>query len=338
MNNDLTKYVADWFVRGDDDLSAVKTLFDAGGVPNTICFHAQQAGEKYLKGFLAHHGKHVRKIHDLEVLLDASKTIDPSFESLRDDARFLSQFYVESRYPDDYAEFSREDAERAYEAALRIKRFVLAKVKPPESSAGFSALALLAVIAGLVVVVGVGFLAYQRYTVAPAPEKSASESVPTAEGVDISDWETYRNEKYGYEVKYPEGYTPFSNPFIAKGKPLIPAVPSSNSITIADTEDYNKLFDDPSISFLSISIYKSDSKTNAREWLTREYFRSSEGGNESQITQRVLGGRDFVGITNENILPYWLFVSKEGDYFIVIEQTQKSEFLEGILTTFKFIK
>ena len=52
MNNDVTKYVADWFSRSDDDLVLVKLILEKGtGSPNLACFHAQQAAEKYLKGF-----------------------------------------------------------------------------------------------------------------------------------------------------------------------------------------------------------------------------------------------------------------------------------------------
>ena len=71
----------------------------------------------------------VRKIHDLGLLLEGCIKIDSAFEQLRDDALFLSQVYVESRYPDDYIEFNQEDSEKALAAALSIKEFVLSKIK-----------------------------------------------------------------------------------------------------------------------------------------------------------------------------------------------------------------
>jgi HEPN domain-containing protein len=125
----ITKYVRDWFARGDDDIRAAEILLKEQGAPNTICFHAQQAAEKYLKGFIAYHEKHVRKIHDLSALVSICIDIDKRFELLKEDAQFLSQFYTESRYPDDYIEFQREDAEEAFGAAQRIKEFVLEKIK-----------------------------------------------------------------------------------------------------------------------------------------------------------------------------------------------------------------
>lgn len=125
----ITKYVHDWFARGDDDIYAAEILLKEQVTPNTICFHLQQATEKYLKGFIAHHEKHVRKIHDLNVLLTICIDINRHFESLKKDAQFLSQFYTESRYPDDYVEFKRKDAEDALESAKKIKEFVLEKIK-----------------------------------------------------------------------------------------------------------------------------------------------------------------------------------------------------------------
>jgi len=126
----LTDYVKSWFMRADEDLALIEVLLkEESFFPNPICFHAEQAAEKYLKGFLAHHEMHVRKVHDLEILVEDCKKVDQSFEEVLDDARFLNQFYIESRYPDDYTEFSSEDAKEAYVVAKKIKEFVLGKIK-----------------------------------------------------------------------------------------------------------------------------------------------------------------------------------------------------------------
>ncbi len=126
----LTDYVKSWFSRADEDLALIAVLLkEKAFFPNPICFHAEQAAEKYLKGFLAHHELHVRKVHDLETLVEDCKKVDQSFEEVLDDARFLNQFYIESRYPDDYIAFSSEDAKEACVRAEKIKEFVLGKVK-----------------------------------------------------------------------------------------------------------------------------------------------------------------------------------------------------------------
>jgi len=155
-----TNYVKSWFTHGDEDLVLVKIILEKEiGSTNLACFHAQQAAEKYLKGFLAHHDLHIRKIHDLEIIIEDCKNVDTSFSELKDSAIFLNQFYIESRYPDDYIEFSREDAEKACQAVLRIKEFVLEKIKSQKDSGGFGTTAVLLIVA-VVLIVG-GFFGYQ---------------------------------------------------------------------------------------------------------------------------------------------------------------------------------
>ncbi|MFA6047920.1 MAG: HEPN domain-containing protein [Parcubacteria group bacterium] len=126
----ITEYVKNWFKRADEDLELIEILLkEESFSPNPVCFHAEQAAEKYLKGFLAYRDLHVRKIHDLEILIEDCEKIDQTFKILQDSAKSLNQFYIESRYPDDYIEFSIQDAEEAYEAAKKIKDFVLSKIK-----------------------------------------------------------------------------------------------------------------------------------------------------------------------------------------------------------------
>ena len=122
----ITEYAKQWFKRADEDLEFIEIILkEKRHSFNPICFHAQQAAEKYLKGFLACHDLHVRKIHDLPTLVDDCKTVDASFESVRDNAEYLNQFYIAARYPEDYTEFSLHDTQKAHEAAKAIKNLVI---------------------------------------------------------------------------------------------------------------------------------------------------------------------------------------------------------------------
>jgi len=124
----MTQYVSDWLERGEEDLETAKILLDAKDIPNQVCFHAQQAAKKYIKGFFAYHEKNIRKTHDLAALIAVGIVFDDSLKILREDAAFLGQFYIQSRYPDDYRQFTRDEAEAALAAARRIKDFVVGKI------------------------------------------------------------------------------------------------------------------------------------------------------------------------------------------------------------------
>lgn len=45
--------VRGWFLKADSDLADARRTIASEGPYDTACFHAQQAAEKYLKGYLA---------------------------------------------------------------------------------------------------------------------------------------------------------------------------------------------------------------------------------------------------------------------------------------------
>lgn len=113
----------------DDELNARSILTHKDGTPTCVCFFSHQMAEKYSKAFLVHKKKWFPKIHPLDKLTELCNELDSSFEELKKDAIFLSGFYVPTRYPGDYPEFNWQEAEKAFEAATRIKNFVLSKIK-----------------------------------------------------------------------------------------------------------------------------------------------------------------------------------------------------------------
>jgi HEPN domain-containing protein len=70
------------------------------------CFHAQQAAEKALKGFLVYTKTSSPRIHNLPELLDECSAIDNSFSLFLSKAITLNQFYAPTRYPDALAGLS----------------------------------------------------------------------------------------------------------------------------------------------------------------------------------------------------------------------------------------
>lgn len=112
----------------EDELSARVVLKE--GAPATACFLAQQMAEKLLKAVLVKHQQELPKIHDLVALASFARTALPEVERLKEDLKTLNRYYVESRYPGDFPEFSREECTAAFEAALRVQELVRHHLRP----------------------------------------------------------------------------------------------------------------------------------------------------------------------------------------------------------------
>jgi HEPN domain-containing protein len=68
-----------------------------------MCFHCQQAAEKYLKALLQEQGVPVPRTHDLGDLLDLLLPYDAALRPLRRGLVFLTQFAVDYQYPGENA-------------------------------------------------------------------------------------------------------------------------------------------------------------------------------------------------------------------------------------------
>jgi len=112
----------------DDELNAHSILTHRDGTPSGTCFLSQQMAEKYLKAFLVLRKKWYPKIHPVDALWELCFEIEKTFDEIKEEAVFLTGFYAATRYPGDYQEFSWEMAEKAFDAALSIKEFILNKI------------------------------------------------------------------------------------------------------------------------------------------------------------------------------------------------------------------
>jgi len=60
--------VRGWLAKAASDLATADLILESTGPYDTACFHAQQAIEKILKGFLAFYESPISRTHDLEEL------------------------------------------------------------------------------------------------------------------------------------------------------------------------------------------------------------------------------------------------------------------------------
>ena len=118
---DLT---AEWLTKAEEDYSVATGLLRRRKVPaDSICFHSQQAAEKFLKAILQEHGVHFSKTHDLEGLLRLCTTIFPPLTILVGDAQLLNDYAVRYRYPG--IDATAKQARSAVKAARQIRRTVM---------------------------------------------------------------------------------------------------------------------------------------------------------------------------------------------------------------------
>ena len=122
--------ISEWVEKADEDyFFAKKHLQDEDSFFSPLCFHAQQAAEKYLKSYIIAHDLPFRKVHDLLELLNICLSRDDSFEEIRDEVILLQRYYVDTRYPAVWpVGTEKNDAYEALEAAGRIREFILEKL------------------------------------------------------------------------------------------------------------------------------------------------------------------------------------------------------------------
>ena len=120
------EFVRQWLSRAEEDFNAAKSLITYGAsFISTVCFHSQQAAEKYLKAFLTYHQVEFPKTHDIDELLDMIAPIDSKLsESLRD-VIMLTNYGVDVRYPGDFPDVTSGDAQQAIQMAEKVRRLVL---------------------------------------------------------------------------------------------------------------------------------------------------------------------------------------------------------------------
>ncbi len=90
-------YPADWMRIAEKDLRRVERLRSED--PELAAFCLQQAVEKFLKAFLLSQGWHLRRIHNLDALLDDAVAYDDSLETFRAVCQKIAAFYFAERYP-----------------------------------------------------------------------------------------------------------------------------------------------------------------------------------------------------------------------------------------------
>jgi len=118
-----------WIKKAEKDLlTAQHELSFPDAVTESVCFHCQQAAEKFLKAYLIHLGILFIKTHEIGELITKCESKDKEISAFKEEADKLTDYAIEVRYPEELLEPTSEEAKEAFEIATKIKEFVLNRI------------------------------------------------------------------------------------------------------------------------------------------------------------------------------------------------------------------
>lgn len=117
--------VREWLKKANEDFEFASSILPDTTFYAQVCFHFQQAAEKFLKAFIVENKLKFKKIHDLTELMQICGEKESRFSSLFEDCNLLTDYYIDTRYPVHWpAVVVKEEAIKALNAARKIKDFV----------------------------------------------------------------------------------------------------------------------------------------------------------------------------------------------------------------------
>lgn len=132
MEKEKVEYINAWILKAGNDLKSAFIILESDNNEkpfDSICFHCQQAVEKYLKAYLVYLDVMFTKTHNIGQLIELGAGLDGELRNYLM-ADTLTSYGVDIRYPDDFYIPTEEDTRKAYDIALEIKDFVRKKMKP----------------------------------------------------------------------------------------------------------------------------------------------------------------------------------------------------------------
>ena len=122
-----------WLRLADFDLRTVRLLFsDHPIMVEEICYHCEQAVEKYLKAFLVFQGvEDLPRIHDCGRLCRLCAEYDEDFKEILASCEMFTPYSTQVRYPSDL-ELLESDALHADRLCIQVVSFISSKMAPDQ--------------------------------------------------------------------------------------------------------------------------------------------------------------------------------------------------------------
>ncbi|MCD5390634.1 HEPN domain-containing protein [candidate division NPL-UPA2 bacterium] len=122
--------VKEWIEKAEQDFGFASTIIEHTDYFAQICFHFQQAAERYLKAFIIANGLEFRPVHNLLELLGICKQKEPGIEEIEEACRYLNAFYIDTRYPVHWpTQYDRETAVKARDSTEELKECIRSFLK-----------------------------------------------------------------------------------------------------------------------------------------------------------------------------------------------------------------
>lgn len=123
-NEQILATVREWVEKAEGDLENARLVLRAGKrcPSETVCFHAQQCAEKYLKAYLTFRNLEFSKTHSIQKLFSLMPDVARPDMGVREQA-LLSEYAVAIRYPGP-SDISLLEAQRAVALARQVRKHV----------------------------------------------------------------------------------------------------------------------------------------------------------------------------------------------------------------------
>jgi len=170
-----------------------------------------------------------------------------------------------------------------------------------------------------------GYLAYERHSKAPnisqIPETAINPASTTSPQTDTSTWKTYRNEQYGFEVKYPASFNENNTEV-------------SSSVRIANFDWKPGYYNWPSnAALIFVFTDPENASQKYQDYKTAEKNFSLGGEKARKIVSEFSigdGGSKIIVKTIKNSVFYYIEITPLNQ--------RNEELFNKILSTFRFIK
>ena len=117
--------IKEWIEKAEEDFGFACISVEQTDYFPQVCFHFQQAAEKYLKAFIIAKNLKFRPVHNLLELFELCKQKDSKIGEIEEDCHYLNPFYIDTRYPVHWpTNYDKETAVKAKDSAEKIRNYV----------------------------------------------------------------------------------------------------------------------------------------------------------------------------------------------------------------------